>query len=118
MKAYGEAPSEAAGLLITARIEAGLTQRQLAELGGTSPATLAAYESGKREPRLSTLRRLLEAAGFELRLRYEPLDPAQEALTDWENALPAGVVDRWRALRAAALQTDLARAEHELRRSG
>ena len=57
---------EAAALVLAARLEAGLSQRALAERAGTSGATIAAYELGTKEPRLSTLRRILQAAGTEL----------------------------------------------------
>jgi len=43
-----------------------LTQSELAELGGTSQPTIAAYESGAKVPSLRTLRRLAAAAGLEL----------------------------------------------------
>jgi transcriptional regulator with XRE-family HTH domain len=49
-----------------ARIRAGLTQHALAARAGTSQATISAYESGRKEPSLSTLDRLLTAAGAEL----------------------------------------------------
>lgn len=63
---------EAAALLLAARLEAGLSQRALANLAGTSGATIAAYELETKEPRLSTLRRILEAAGMELEWRCRP----------------------------------------------
>ncbi|MEX0664645.1 MAG: helix-turn-helix transcriptional regulator [Acidimicrobiia bacterium] len=53
-------------LVYQARTQAGLSQRGLAELAGTSGPTIAAYESGTREPRLSTLARLVGATGTEL----------------------------------------------------
>jgi hypothetical protein len=40
---------------------------------GTSGATVAAYERSAKEPRLSTLCRLLEAAGMRLELSYTPV---------------------------------------------
>jgi transcriptional regulator with XRE-family HTH domain len=60
------------GILLAARIEAGLSQRELAARAGTSGATVAAYERGTKEPRLSTLLRLLGAAGMRLELSYAP----------------------------------------------
>ncbi len=42
------------------RIEAGLTQRQLAELIGISQAHVAKIEGGKVDPRLSTVNKILE----------------------------------------------------------
>lgn len=61
------------GILLAARIEAGLSQRELAARAGTSGATVAAYERGTKEPRLSTLLRLLGAAGMRLELSYAPV---------------------------------------------
>ena len=43
------------------RREAGLTQRQLAELAGVSQSLIARIESGSVDPRASTLRRILAA---------------------------------------------------------
>jgi hypothetical protein len=62
-----------AQLLREARRRAGLSQRELATRARTSGPTVAAYESGRVEPRLSTLRRLLAAAGERLRVETEPL---------------------------------------------
>jgi predicted nucleotidyltransferase/DNA-binding XRE family transcriptional regulator len=55
------------GLLIReARLAAGLTQAALAERSSTSQPAVAAYESGRRTPVLSTLTRLLAACGREV----------------------------------------------------
>lgn len=53
-----------------ARRRAGLTQAALAARAGTSQATVSAYESGRKKPSVSTLSRLLAAAGA--RLAVEP----------------------------------------------
>jgi predicted transcriptional regulator len=42
------------------RMEAGLTQRQLAELVGVSQAHIAKIEKGKVDPRLSTINKILQ----------------------------------------------------------
>lgn len=42
------------------RIEAGLTQRKLAELVGVSQAHIAKIEQGKVDPRLSTVNKILQ----------------------------------------------------------
>ena len=57
---------EAASVIRAARRHAGLTQRTLATLAGTSQATISAYERGRKQPSLATLSRLLAAAGSKL----------------------------------------------------
>lgn len=42
------------------RIEAGLTQRELAELAGVSQAHIAKIERGRVDPRLSTVNKILQ----------------------------------------------------------
>jgi len=56
-------------LVREARERAGLTQKQLAERSGIAQSTISAYESGKREPGVEALDRLLRAAGYELTFR-------------------------------------------------
>ena len=46
-----------------ARLDAGLTQAELAGRSGTSQATLSAYESGSKMPSAITMARVLAAAG-------------------------------------------------------
>jgi transcriptional regulator with XRE-family HTH domain len=53
-------------LIREARLGAGLTQAQLARRGGTSQATLSAYETDSRAPSATTLARILAAAGRRL----------------------------------------------------
>jgi transcriptional regulator with XRE-family HTH domain len=53
-------------LLERARTEAGLTRQELARRAGTSRPTLSAYEHGHKSPRLDTVERILEEAGFDL----------------------------------------------------
>lgn len=48
-------------LLKRLRVEAGLTQKRLAELAGVSQAHIAKIEQGKVDPRLSTVNRILKA---------------------------------------------------------
>ncbi len=59
-----------ASLLREARLEAGLTQAELASRSGTSQATLSAYERGQKSPSTATLERILAATGR--RLATEP----------------------------------------------
>ena len=58
----------AATALRAARRRARLSLRALAERAGTSHATLAAYESGAKIPRVDTLTRIVRAAGYALDL--------------------------------------------------
>ena len=57
---------DAGSLLRDARRRAELTQTELAELSGTSQATLSAYERGSKTPSADTLARVLAAAGVRL----------------------------------------------------
>jgi predicted nucleotidyltransferase/DNA-binding XRE family transcriptional regulator len=56
----------AAVTLREARRRAGLTQVELARRAGVTQSVISAYESGHRQPALSTLAALVEATGFEL----------------------------------------------------
>jgi transcriptional regulator with XRE-family HTH domain len=56
----------AARMLLHARRRAGLTQRQLAAKTGYPQETIARIESGRVDPRVTTLDRLLEGCGFGL----------------------------------------------------
>ena len=53
--------------------------RELARRAGTSHATLHAYETGAKEPRLDTLIRLAHAAGFTLEIELSPRPDAGPA---------------------------------------
>jgi transcriptional regulator with XRE-family HTH domain len=68
----------ASNLLRRARLRAGLSLRAAAERAATSHATLAAYESGRKIPGLTTYLRLLNAYGYgvdiELSLRIRERD--------------------------------------------
>ena len=55
---------------------AGLSQRALDERAGTSQPAIAAIESGRKQPTVATLERLLRAAGTEL----VPADPEQATM--------------------------------------
>ena len=61
--------TDVATMIRRTRTRAGLTQRELAELTGTSQPALARYETGAALPTLPTLERLLLACGRRLELR-------------------------------------------------
>lgn len=79
---------DAAAVLRDVRRLAGLSLRELAARAGTSHSTLAAYESGRKTPRVDTLQRICRAAGYSLdvsltpRLTQEERDATAEALID------------------------------------
>lgn len=96
----------AGNLIRMARLEKGLSQRELARLAATSQAAIAAYEAGKRSPTLDTLARIIRAAGLDLRIQIAPADSHDEWLALYERSLPPEVVEASRqrdsALVAAA----------------
>ncbi len=49
-----------------ARLQAGLTQRKLAELAGTAQSVVARIEAGLTSPTVATMERLLTVAGFQI----------------------------------------------------
>ena len=69
----------AAGTLIRlARMQKGLTQREVAERAGTSQSAIAAYERGNKSPNFDTLVRIIQAMGLDLKFRLTEPDPAEE----------------------------------------
>jgi hypothetical protein len=62
----------AATILRNTRAKAGLSQAELARRANVTQPVISAYESGKREPALSTLQRLVEASGYRLDIEIAP----------------------------------------------
>lgn len=87
----------AGALLVSARTRLGLTQTAFARLLGIAQPTLSAYESGRRQPTLPTLLRLLGRAGFELRFEVVEQDRHDEVLAEWERSLDGAARDRLEA---------------------
>lgn len=91
-------------LIREARRAGGLTQVALAKKARTSQPTLAVYESGRAEPRLETLNRLIEACGFELVISIRPrvrrgADPIAEVAHQVAELLAdEGEASAWRRL--------------------
>jgi transcriptional regulator with XRE-family HTH domain len=87
-----------------ARVDAQLTQSELAHRSGTSQPTLAAYEAGRALPRLDTLERLIECSGHELVICVRPrvrrgAVPMIEVGQEMADILPAeGMHGAWRRL--------------------
>lgn len=62
--------------LLRARLEAGKTQEEVAELMHTSKSAISRLENGggkrKHAPSIETLRRYAEAIGYELKIQLVP----------------------------------------------
>ena len=68
---------EPAYQLANLRIQAGLTQEELAALVGTHQSSIARFESGKRAPSWDLMQRVAEALGFVVQVQFVPrADPA------------------------------------------
>jgi transcriptional regulator with XRE-family HTH domain len=65
-----------------ARAQAGLTQRALAERAGKAQSEIAKIERGRRDPTVSTLEKVVRAAGFDLRIELVPRDDHNKRLID------------------------------------
>jgi transcriptional regulator with XRE-family HTH domain len=77
-------PSPSAALLQLARLKADMSQRELAERAGVPITMISAYERDLRQPTLTTLLRLLHAAGFDLRLHLAAYDTHDDVLAELE----------------------------------
>ncbi len=74
-----------------------MSQHAFADLLGIAQPTLSAYESGRRQPTLPTLLRLLAKAGLELRIQLAERDNHDDILADWERSLSEDTRARLRA---------------------
>lgn len=91
MGKYDAAPTLAAGLIRLARVKANLTQSALAARAGLTQQAVSAYETGRQEPTLPSLQKLVNAAGFELRITLEPTDDHDRSLDAYLESLPPDV---------------------------
>jgi transcriptional regulator with XRE-family HTH domain len=66
----------AGALLLDARRRCGLTQAELAERAGVVRPLISQYETGKKDPSVSMLARLLDGCGMELRMQAADLSDA------------------------------------------
>ncbi|HEX2700478.1 MAG TPA: helix-turn-helix domain-containing protein [Acidimicrobiales bacterium] len=89
----------AGALLKSARGRLGLSQHSFADLLGIAQPTLSAYESGRRQPTLPTLLKLLARAGLDLRLQLAERDNHDDVIADWERSLSKNDRARLRAQR-------------------
>lgn len=91
----------------SARLRLRLSQHAFADLIGVAQPTLSAYESGRRQPTLPTLLRLLGEAGLELRMQVIDRDDHDDVLAEWELSLSESTRERLRA-RGYRLSSDAA----------
>lgn len=78
--AYDELQPEMAliNALIDARVEQGLTQKDLASRSGVQQADISRLEHGKGNPRLRTLQKLAQAMGYNLQISFVRKEVAHE----------------------------------------
>ena len=95
MRGFGE--QVAGSLLQSARLRLGMSQTAFADLLGIAQPTLSAYESGRRQPTVPTLSRMLASAGMELRLELAYRDNHDAVLAGWERTLDAATKQRLRS---------------------
>jgi transcriptional regulator with XRE-family HTH domain len=69
-----------ADLIREARLRAGLSQYQLADLTGRDRTVIARWEHGHVAPSLETLLELLHVCGFDLPAELVPYDQADQRL--------------------------------------
>lgn len=67
-----------AGLVRHCRLQAGLTQQQLAIRTGTTKTAISRLERGHLSPSVETLERLLLCMGYELKIEAVPVSPRTE----------------------------------------
>lgn len=72
----------AGAVLREARRRSGLSQSELARRASVSQPVISAYESGRREPGLSMLTKLVEASGHALSIDIVPVSQAPRGLPD------------------------------------
>ena len=97
---------DAAGLLRRARHEARLSQRAVADAAGVRQPLVCRIETGREQPGLHTLARLVAACGYSLRLDLEPVvDPHELTLMETNLRLsPQQRVDRLVGVHRAAAE--------------
>lgn len=96
-------------VLREARKRARLSQTDVARRSGVAQSVISAYESGRREPGVGTLARLVQATGHELELDIVPAPDRQLGLPD----TPLG--RRLRRRRRAVIETAAKRGAHNVR---
>jgi transcriptional regulator with XRE-family HTH domain len=88
-KPESEALQEIGELFRSARIAAGMTQEQVAELSGISRPRYRDIEKGAAACRATTLINIARALGLELMVVPQAMVPAIRALTHYDDDVPA-----------------------------
>lgn len=84
----------AGNVLKLARLERGMTQRELADVAGVAQSTIARIESGARQPSLPLLARVLAAIDLEMRISLAPCDAHDDVLDVTEERLSGDELER------------------------
>ncbi len=96
-------------VLRNARVRARLSQAEVARRSGVAQSVISAYESGRREPGVQTLARLVEATGHQLVLDVVPTPGRTLGLPDTR------LGRRLRQRRLAIIETAAKRRAHNVR---
>lgn len=99
----------ASTMLRDARVQAGLSQTELARRAGVAQSVISTYESAKREPGLRMLTKLVNATGYDMAIELVPLSEDGAVLPD----TPAGRLLRGR--RSAVIATAARRGASNIR---
>jgi transcriptional regulator with XRE-family HTH domain len=84
-----------AALLREARVRAGFSQQELAEVSGKDRTVIARYEQGVVAPSIDTLIELLRSCGFDIPLEMVPYDPGpDERIREIQMLSPERRMDR------------------------
>ena len=67
----------ASGLIYNARTRAGITQAELARRLKVSPSAVSEWESGKKDPSVSNMYRIVSACGLSLRMMAADVTPEE-----------------------------------------
>ena len=76
-------------LVKEARRRAGLTQRELADLAGTTQSSIARLETGQTSPSFDLVVRLIKSCGFRLDVFLDPYDDSDLAQAEALLRMPA-----------------------------
>jgi predicted nucleotidyltransferase/DNA-binding XRE family transcriptional regulator len=102
-------PLNSADLLRAARQRARLSQTDLARRAGIAQSVISVYESGRREPSLPTLTRLIEATGHQLAIDVVAVPERALGLPD------SPLARRLRQRRKAIIRAAEGRRAHNVR---